>query len=700
MNWNSDTPENFPAAVQRAALPGGTAVLGRYVIREAVYVSGMELYYRAVDQASAEEITLCELLPMQWCMQDENGDFVPYQETTEQQWTLFREAALSRLQSMQASQEDASPSALLDVFEDRGTVWYAMHYRETKPLRTLMNEKLLSPKAAIDLMAPILDTLAGLHGDGIIHGAVTDTAIRLAGEEAELRDWNSAEDPTDIYADVQAVSRLLYKMMTGETEYRSLAAASLPAPVRNALYNGMNDRSMTIPRLWEELHAKKAAKRVRIAVAKQEDDSLLGRIFNPVVTAVFCLGCVLVPLLLWGKAMKTNEQKSVPAAVAKFQDVAYALSEDQLVMPELLGIPQEEAIRQIEGLGMHVILSKREANPVIPENCVITQKPDAGMLVEKGITVTLSVSSGWSNYVPDVVNMRTEEAQQKLEDLGFVVELEEVVSPGDAPGTVISQSIKPETKLERDKTVKLTVSLGRSDLDKSKMEEIGDYVGMDFAKAKELLAELHLYAMQTEMVYDAATPAGTILAQDIPAGQKAPQGTIINMTVSRGMEMTRVPSVVLMSASNAKATLESAGLICVMCYVSNNEYAMDVVLSQNTAEGMLVATGSQVWLNVSIGSGSSVQSTGGWSGAPLPTFEHEEEDSEEEQPEEPEQPEQPQEPQEQQTDPPPVIFQPTEPPPVQTEPPYVEPDPPPAPDTPPAPDVNPDPGLEPPPMPQ
>ncbi len=695
MNWNSETPETFPAAVQRAALPGGTAVLDRYVIREAVYVSGIELYYKAVDQASKEEITLCELLPMQWCMLDENGNFVPYQETAKAQWTLFREEALSRLQHLVDSQEDNAPSALLDVFEDRGTVWYTMHFRQTVPLRSLLDKKLLSPKAAVDLMAPVLDTLAGLHGDGFIHGAVTDTAIRLVGEEAELRDWNSAGELADAFTDVQAVSRILYRLMTGETEYRSLAAASLPAPIRNALYNGMNDRTMTIARLWEELHAKKAAKRVHVAVARQKDDSLLGKIFSPVVTAVFCLGCLAVPLVLWRISVGKAEKRAVPAAVAKFQDVSYTVSEAQAVMPELMGLPQEEAIRQIEALGMQVILARREANPVIPENCVVTQKPDAGMLVKTGGIVTLSVSSGWANYVPDVVNLRSEEAQQKLEELGFVVDIEEIVSPGDAPGTVISQSIEPETKLERDKPVKLKVSLGRTDLNKNQMEEIEDYVGMDFAKAKALLADLHLYAMQMEMVYDAATPAGTILEQDVPAGQKIPQGTIINMKVSRGMETTRVPSVVLMSSSNAKNTLEAAGLICVMCYVSNSEYAMDVVLSQNTAEGMLVPTGSQVWLNVSIGSGSNVQSTGGWSGNPLPSFsngdEQQEEQTEEPQPEEP-QPEPEPDPEPQQPEP-----QQPEPEQPAVQPPAPEPDD--EPEAPPAP-IPDDGGLEPPPMPQ
>lgn len=626
MMWNSETPEAFPAAVQRAALPGGTAVLERYVIREAVYVSGMELYYRAEDLASGEEVTLCELLPMQWCMQDEDGWFVPYQESTEMQWNTARAAALSRLEKMLSLQDDASPSALLDVFEDRGTVWYTMHFRRSAPLQELLDEKLLSPKQAVNLLAPVLDTLAGLHSEGICHGAVTASAIRLINDEAELRDWNSAAEPAEPYTDVQAVSRLLYQLMTGETEYRRLTAASLPANIRNALFNGMNDPSMTIARLWQELHAKKAARRIRIQTVQPVGNTLLGRIFNPVFTVLFCAVCVIVPLLLWRMNAGAAKQETKQADVAKFPDVSYALSEDSTVMPELLGMPQEDAVRLIESLGMQVILARREANPVIPENCVVTQKPDAGMLIEPGLTVTLSVSSGWSNYVPDVTNMLTEDAQHRLEELGFVVALEEIVSPGDAPGTVISQSIEPETKLERDKTVTLKVSLGRTDLDKSKMEEVDDYVGMDFDKAKTMLAEVFLYAMQTEMVYDASTPAGTILSQDVPKGSKVPQGTIINMKVSRGVETTRVPSVVLMSASNAKATLESAGLICVMCYVSNNEYAMDVVLSQNTREGTLVATGSQVWLNVSIGSGSNVTSQGA---TPAPTPQPSQDDSSE-----------------------------------------------------------------------
>ncbi|MBQ9695933.1 MAG: PASTA domain-containing protein, partial [Oscillospiraceae bacterium] len=138
-------------------------------------------------------------------------------------------------------------------------------------------------------------------------------------------------------------------------------------------------------------------------------------------------------------------------------------------------------------------------------------------------------------------------------------------------------------------------------------------------KAKALLAEHCLYAMQIETVYDAETPAGVVLSQDVRKGEKVPQGTVINMRVSKGVETTRVPGVVLMGANDARNTLQAAGLKCNICYVSNGDYVMDCIMSQSIAEGELAAVGTEVWLTASIGSASYVISTGGWSGNPLPT---------------------------------------------------------------------------------
>ena len=131
---------------------------------------------------------------------------------------------------------------------------------------------------------------------------------------------------------------------------------------------------------------------------------------------------------------------------------------------------------------------------------------------------------------------------------------------------------------------------------------------------------MHLYAMQVETVYNPDVPAGIIISQDIAPGKQVAQGTVINMTVSKGVETVRVPSVIHASAANAKQLLIDAKLHPIIVYVSNAEYANDVILSQSITKGSLVAVGTDVILEASVGRGSYVLSTGGWSGNPLPTF--------------------------------------------------------------------------------
>lgn len=632
MSWYSENPERFPAAVQRVTLPDGTFIGGRYHIRETLCVSGSELYYRAQDSASGEEVCLCEMLPLRWCMQDDNGSFVPYRKDAQMQWDLAKQTALARLDALRP--ESALPQ-ITEIFEDRGTVWYAASLREERPLSSLLSERIIAPDQAVELLEPVMKVLAGLHADGLYHGNITASSVRLCGTSCELRDWNSAEVKPTAIADVKAVSRLLWQMMTGETEYRSISGASLPAVIRNALYNGMYDPDMTIDRLWNQLHAAKPAKRIKTKVASAAKPSFLRKAGSPLLTVIFCVLCLAVPLLIWHARIREAAVNSVPASAPKMPDVAYALSAGEIQVPELLYLTQEEAMQQLEELGLGVILARREDNPVVPEGCIVTQKPDAGTIVKAGDVVTLSLSGGWTNYVPDVRNMLLEDAVERLQALGFIVEYRKIVSPGDAPGTVIAQSVGVETKLERDSVIILTVSLGREDLDTSILEEVGNYVGMEFEEAKEMLSEIYLYAMQTETVYDPDIPAGIIISQDIPEGRKVPQGTIVNMKVSMGVETTRVPNVVLMNASAARDVLVAAGLKCILCYVSDT-HVIDCVLSQSVREGSLVAVGTEVWLNVSVGSASHVVSTGGWSGGELPSFGTEEntEAPEETQPEE------------------------------------------------------------------
>ncbi len=616
MSWYS-TNDSFPAAVQRAALPAGTSVHNDYILEKPLRVCGLELTYLARDSRTQQPVYLRELLPMRWCMRDENGIWTPYHAEAESLFSAVKSGYLAQMERLQMFCEESAVEQILAVFEAGGTVWIASEYAQEYSAAEALAAKLFTPQEAISLLTPVMDTLVGLHEERLYHGAISLHSVMLREDTAVLTSWCSGirEEPLTAEMDVRAVSELLYRMMTGEQTYRKEIAAGLPRGIRKALKKGMERPSIGMEQLWRMLHADKPSRRTVRMQRRASGSSGLGKLFSPAFTAVFCILCCAVPVSLAAAGMYGGQ----------LRDADYALAEGEVRVPELLYLRQEDAVQAAEELGLHVIIASREDNPVVQEKHVVTQKPNAGAVVKAGETVQIVISDGWRNYVPDVTNMLMEEAVSALEELGFAVTYEEILSVGDAPGTVISQNIKPDTLLERDSTVHLKVSLGRDDLDSSKLETVGNYVGMDFEEAKALLAELHLYAMQIETVHDPLVEKGVVISQEIPEGRRVSQGTVVNMVVSLGVETVRVPSVTMMNVNSAKAMLEQARLKAVIIYSADGSYAADTVIEQGTAPNSLIPVESEVWLTVSTGRGNSVISTGGWSGAPLPTVESTEE---------------------------------------------------------------------------
>ncbi|MBQ8928557.1 MAG: PASTA domain-containing protein, partial [Oscillospiraceae bacterium] len=612
MIWNSTSPDRFPAALDRAVLPEHTCLRERYVIMHPLYASGMELYYLAVDTKEGRECLLCALVPLPWCKTDPQEGFVPYHDADAFTWEALKAKCFVRLGRLsEQSGEEAVPQ-VLEVFEALGTLWYVAPL----PKGEAPAPGSYSPKEAIACMAPVMDTLAGLHEQGLCHGAVSCQALRFSEGSAALYDWNSwtCEEYGEpgIHADVRGVARVLYTMMTGEESYHRRTAKALPKSVAHALWNGMHDESLDMEGLWKQLHARRPARCVREA-GTPRTGARLGWLIP--VTAVFCVLCLLLPVLL-----RTQLTGADP-----MPDAVYALEAEEIRVPELLYMTQEDASAAAEALGLHVILTQRANNPAVPEGGILTQDPPSGAIRHPGDTVTLTVSSGWANFVPNVTDLLLEEAQERLSERGFSVTYEEIPSIDAAPGTVIRQSVRPDVKIGLDTVIHLTVSLGREDLDTSKLETVDNYVGMNFADAKKALSELYLYALQAQTVYDPDTPAGVILSQDVRPGEAVPQGTVIRMAVSLGEETTHVPSVVMMGAGSARQALIDAKLKPVLVYVPNGDYVMDCVLAQGTEPDTVLGVNSEVWLTVSVGSASYVVSTGGWSGNPLPEFATEDE---------------------------------------------------------------------------
>ncbi|MDE6730723.1 MAG: PASTA domain-containing protein, partial [Oscillospiraceae bacterium] len=356
----------------------------------------------------------------------------------------------------------------------------------------------------------------------------------------------------------------------------------------------------------------KSNKKYAVKSAPESSDKQQSGIAWIAFTIVFCLFCCVMPVCLY---VHFSRPELFPA-------VAYTLADptQQVIVPEVLYLPSEEASTQLEALGLQVVFHEDSHHPVIPEDQILVQSPSAGSMLRPGDPVFLTRSDGWKESVPDVRNLTQQTATEILEKVGFAVTYQMQSSDSNAPDTVISQSIAPDVRLTIGSTIQLIISSGRENLDQTKLATVGDYVGMDFETAKVMLSELYLYALQMDTVYNPDIPNHTIVSQDVPSGKQLPQGSVVRMVVSLGQEVAKVPDCVDLDADSARTLLEDAGFHCVLQYVSDSNYGLDKILGQSAVAGTKLAVGSKIILTASVGNANQVISTGGWSGNPLPSF--------------------------------------------------------------------------------
>ncbi len=128
----------------------------------------------------------------------------------------------------------------------------------------------------------------------------------------------------------------------------------------------------------------------------------------------------------------------------------------QLVqVPDVTNKKKADAQRTLEQAGFKVKVTE-EYSDTVATGTVIAQNPTAGVLVEAGATITITVSKGPNLVaVPDVTDMMEADARSTLEEVGLRVTVSYVVSPD--VGIVINQSPLPGASVPRGSTVTLTV---------------------------------------------------------------------------------------------------------------------------------------------------------------------------------------------------------------------------------------------------
>ena len=204
----------------------------------------------------------------------------------------------------------------------------------------------------------------------------------------------------------------------------------------------------------------------------------------------------------------------------------------EVLLPNLVGISEDDAKKTIEELGLVLEVDSEEFNSDYAEGYIISQDPlyADNYNVKMGTKVKVVVSKGIEEAtVPDVKGKSQEDAIKLLEDANLKYQIIEEESKKIEAGYVVSQETDANKKVNAGDTVVIHVSTG------VKKSSVAYVVGKQEEEAKKTLTDLGL---QVTVAYDedSSKENGVVLKQSVDAGKEVEQGSSITITVNKKKE--------------------------------------------------------------------------------------------------------------------------------------------------------------------
>lgn len=203
--------------------------------------------------------------------------------------------------------------------------------------------------------------------------------------------------------------------------------------------------------------------------------------------------------------------------------------------------------------------------------------------------------------VPNIVGIKTADADKKLDDHGLIMNvIENQYNEEVAEDLIISQDPVEGFKVKEGREVKVIISKG------TELFKVPNLRGKSLREAEITLTNTGLELGETEKIYDNKYSEGLIISQDPGPGIRAKSGEKVVLIISKGKEPSRVkmPRLIGLSVEEARKKLQEKNLIIGEQTRDESEvYYEGKVISQKTETGVLVEEGSSVGIVISKGPG-------------------------------------------------------------------------------------------------
>ncbi|NUU23029.1 MAG: PASTA domain-containing protein, partial [Streptomycetaceae bacterium] len=259
-------------------------------------------------------------------------------------------------------------------------------------------------------------------------------------------------------------------------------------------------------------------------------------------------------------------------------------------MPAVINLSRAEAEKRVKDRDLNVQFTEAFSEVIAADN-VIDSNPRPGKSLDKGETVTLTISRGPDRVeVPKLAGLTEDQARQALQAAGLPAPLVEQQDSASDVGQVISSDPAQGDTVKRDQSVTLYVSRGEA-------VELPSLVGLTENEARDALAEYQITLnVLPDRIFSTDVPNERVAQQTPVEGTRLYPGAVVTVALSKGPELLTVPKVDGKSEGEAKQILEAAGF-----KVSVNTvfpFGPRNVTSMSPGGGNQAPRGSTVTINV------------------------------------------------------------------------------------------------------
>ncbi|MFH9085940.1 Stk1 family PASTA domain-containing Ser/Thr kinase [Streptomyces sp. NPDC017673] len=581
----------------------GQVLDGRYRVDARIAAGGMATVYRALDTRLDRVLALKVMHPTLAA----DGAFVE---------RFIREAkSVARLDHPNVVQ-------VFDQGTDGSYVYLAMEYIAGCTLRDVLRERgALQPRAALDILEPVLAALGAAHRAGFVHrdmkpenvligddgrvkvadfglvrsvDTVTSTTGAVLGTVSYLAPEQIEQGATDPRVDVYACGVVLYEMLTGAKPHSGDSPAQV---LYKHLHEDVPPPSQLVPGLPYPLDELVASATARTPDIRPHDAvALLAQAREARLSLTDEQLDALPPQALTAEHDNAEDRTSViPRALT-----SPALGFARAGGPPSGPLPVDE---DTDAPGDAIDRTARFQSPPLPPRRRPGRPRRAVLAVIAAVLVVFGVgagvwyiNSGQFTKVPPLLAKTEAQAKERLKSAGLDVgQVKRAYSDTVERGTVIDTDPAPGARIRDHDSVTLTVSLGPKTVD------VPDVAGQSLAKARARLKAEDLEPGMVTREFSDDVPRGSVIGTTPEAGTERHAGSAIALIVSKGSPID-VPDVTGDDLESAKQELTDAGLkVKVAGERINSEYDEGAVAAQSPGDGREAAEGDTVTLTLSKG---------------------------------------------------------------------------------------------------